>query len=197
MSFQELVLSKRAILPIIPKPSTVADGTYIVTGANSGLGYECVKHFASLGASQIILAVRSLDKGNIALEKIRAETGRPDVGEVWELDLTSLDSVEAFSKRLNTLDRVDALIENAGIALDKFSLAGGVETTLKVNVISTVLLAVRAFPKLQESAKRFGITPHIVVVSSGAAFMANGILGGIDGNIFNVLSEEKASLANR
>jgi len=148
----DFISTQWAKLPIVPTPSSVTGGTYIVTGANTGLGFECAKHFVSLGATRVILAVRSMERGNTALATIRRETGRNDVGEVWELDLTSLDSVEAFAKRLDKLERVDALIENASIALDTLGFANGVETSLMVNVVGTMLLAVRAVPKLQESA---------------------------------------------
>ncbi|KAF2456237.1 putative short-chain dehydrogenase [Lineolata rhizophorae] len=184
----DLVRTQRTQLPIVPTPSTVAGGTYIVTGANTGLGFECAKHFISLGASRVIIAVRSVQKGDAALAIIRKETGRYDVGEVWELDLASLDSVEAFAKRLDTLDRVDALIENASLALVQFSLTEGMETSLMVNVASTMLLAIRALPKLRASAKMFKIQPHLVVVTSGTAFSQKGVLEGTEGNIFDALS---------
>ena len=65
----------------------------VVTGANSGLGLETTRALADHGAS-VVLAVRDLDKGEVAVEEIRA--GRPDADlELQQLDLASLDSVRS------------------------------------------------------------------------------------------------------
>ncbi|PCG95217.1 Short-chain dehydrogenase/reductase SDR [Penicillium occitanis (nom. inval.)] len=150
-SFIDFARNQYTHLPIPEPPANIKDATYIVTGANTGLGYECAKHLFHMGAKRIILAVRTPSKGEAALATIRSETGRKDVGEVWELDLTSLDSVEAFAQRVNKLDRLDAIIENAGVVMTKFQLVEGIETSVLVNVVSTMLLAFRVLPKLQES----------------------------------------------
>lgn len=113
------------------------------------------------------------------------------------MDLSSLDAVEQFAKKLNALNRLNALIENAGIALDQFGLADGMETSVTVNVAATMLLAIGAMPKLQESAKRFGIKPHLVVVASMTAFDMKGVVEGIEGDIFNALSQETSNMAIR
>jgi len=101
---------------VTPKyPTQSCEGkTVIVTGANVGLGYEAAKHFVRLGAAKVILAVRSLDKGDAAAKSIEAEEHRSGVVEVWELDLGRYESVKKFAKRVDGLDRVDAVIENAG-----------------------------------------------------------------------------------
>ena len=66
----------------------------IVTGANSGLGYEDVKAFVRNGA-QTILACRNMNKANKALVKI--QTKIPDArAEIMQLDLGSLDSIKRF-----------------------------------------------------------------------------------------------------
>ncbi len=164
-----------------------------MTGANTGLGFECVKHLFRMGAGRIILAVRSCEKGEAALAAIRSETGIHDVGEAWELDLASFDSVEAFAKRLSMLDRLDALIANAGVVTTRFQTVEGMEMSLLVNVVSTMLLGFRALPKLQESARKFGIQPHLTVVSSRTAFGSNmkQAMDKLQGDVFDVLSTEK------
>lgn len=171
--FIEFVRDQYTNLPVPEPPANIKDAAYIVTGANTGLGYECTKHLFRMGTKRIILAVRTLSKGEVALATIRSETGRKDVGEVWELDLTSLDSVEAFAQRVNKLDRLDAIIENAGVVMTKFQLVEGIEMSVLVNVVSTMLLAFRVLPKLQESAGRFGIQTHLVIVSSNTSFQDN------------------------
>ena len=69
--------------------------TVIVTGANSGLGYEATKAFARHGAD-VVLACRSTERGNEAAERIRG--GLPDSSlTVLELDLADLSSVQEFA----------------------------------------------------------------------------------------------------
>ncbi|KAJ9143866.1 putative Short-chain dehydrogenase [Pleurostoma richardsiae] len=193
--FLDFVREQRTPLPLVPTPADVSGGTYIVTGSNTGLGYECAKHLVRLGATRVILAVRSPSRGAAALASIRKETGKPAAGEVWELDLTSLASVEAFAARLAALDRLDALIESAGIARRFFELVEGLESSLTVNVLGTFLLAMRAIPKLRESAKKFGIQPHVAIVTSETGFMMKPRpLEGVKSNVFETLSDEKTAI---
>lgn len=88
----------------------------IVTGANSGIGFEAAKEFARKGA-QTILACRSMDKAQAALDQIRAEL--PDAtAEIMELDLASLTSVRQFALGFQAkYDRLDVLVNNAGIMM--------------------------------------------------------------------------------
>jgi NAD(P)-dependent dehydrogenase (short-subunit alcohol dehydrogenase family) len=192
--FFDFVRDQYADLPVPQAPANIKDATYIVTGANSGIGLECTKHLFRMGTKRIILAVRSLDKGEAALAAIRKETGRMDAGEIWELDLASLDSVEAFAERIRGLDRLDALIANAGVAAGSFKKVDGLEMSLLVNDISTMLLALRALPKLQESARSLGTQTHLVVVSSNTAFeSAQGRrFKSLEGDVFDALSVEKS-----
>jgi NAD(P)-dependent dehydrogenase (short-subunit alcohol dehydrogenase family) len=194
----DIIRTQRQELPIVPTKETVVGGTYIVTGANTGLGLECAKHFVRLGASRVIMAVRSLEKGRVALATLEKETSISGVADVWELDLSSFESVETFAKRVNTLDRVDALIENASVAIDRFTLSEGIETSLMVNVIGTMLLALRVLPKLQESAHKFGLHPHLVIVSSGLGLMLKGdALEKSKSNIFETLSKADVTMSKQ
>ena len=70
----------------------------IVTGANTGIGYEAAAVLADKGA-HVVLAVRNLDKGNDAADRIRATTPNADV-TLQELDLASLDSVRNAADKL-------------------------------------------------------------------------------------------------
>ena len=88
----------------------------IVTGANSGIGYEAAKEFARKGA-QTILACRSMDKAQAALAELRAEVPQAQA-EIMELDLTSLASVRAFAEAFKAkYDKLDVLVNNAGIMM--------------------------------------------------------------------------------
>lgn len=88
--------------------------TAIVTGANSGLGYDTAAALAAKGA-QVVLAVRNLDKGNEAVDRIRNSTPNAAVS-LTELDLSSLDSVRRAADELRAAHpRIDLLINNAGV----------------------------------------------------------------------------------
>lgn len=88
----------------------------IVTGANSGIGFEAAKEFARKGA-ETILACRSVEKGSDTEQRIRAEI--PDAKlKSMVLDLSSLKSVRAFADEFNTAhSRLDVLLNNAGIMM--------------------------------------------------------------------------------
>lgn len=81
----------------------------VVTGANTGLGYETAKALAERGAS-VVLAVRDVEKGEQAAARMTGDV------TVQALDLTSLDSVRTAAAALRSrLDRIDLLINNAGV----------------------------------------------------------------------------------
>lgn len=158
-------------LPLLITTEKCSGGTYIVTGANTGLGFEAAKHLVSVGAAKVILGVRNVSAGETAKAKIEEATGKANVAAVWELDLASYSSVQSFAKRAAVeLDRIDALIENAAVAGAARIRAEGHVETVTVNVLSTLLLAVLLLPKLSESAQKFSILPHLVIVTSGAGF---------------------------
>ena len=87
--------------------------TAVVTGANTGLGYETALTLAAKGAN-VVVAVRNLEKGRDAVRRIEQVTGA-DV-ELQRLDLSSLRSVRDAADELRTAhDRIDLLINNAGV----------------------------------------------------------------------------------
>ncbi|KAL3417166.1 Retinol dehydrogenase 11 [Phlyctema vagabunda] len=160
----------------IPYPTTDFSGkTVIVTGANTGLGFEAAKHFVRLNAARVIIAVRNVEKGEAAKQRIEAELPEQKKKvniQVWQLDLSSYQSVQDFAARvLRDLDRLDVLLENAGIGTNNYVLTEGTESTLTTNVFSTELLALLLLPKLQETASRFNTQPVISIVSSDLHFL--------------------------
>lgn len=86
----------------------------LITGANSGLGFETARALARKGA-RVIMAVRNLDKGQAAIENIRRET--PDAQlDLLHVDLASLDSVRAFADAVREqYDELHILVNNAGV----------------------------------------------------------------------------------
>jgi NAD(P)-dependent dehydrogenase (short-subunit alcohol dehydrogenase family) len=86
----------------------------VITGANTGLGYETAAALAAKGA-HVVLAVRNLDKGKDAAALIHKRSPAAEV-ILQELDLTSLDSIHAAAEQLRSdHDRIDLLINNAGV----------------------------------------------------------------------------------
>ncbi|KAK4140727.1 uncharacterized protein C8A04DRAFT_39647 [Dichotomopilus funicola] len=172
---EDAVATQARNLPLLATRELCAGKTYIVTGANVGLGFEAAKHLASLGAGKVVLAVRTPAKGEAAKAAIdeAAGTGAAGVVEVWPLDLERYESVKAFARRAEAeLDRIDAVVENAAVALATRQLAEGHVKPLTVNVLSTFLLAVLLVPVMREKARRAGdgVLPRLVVVTSRAGF---------------------------
>lgn len=166
MGMLEFLYSQLLVTPV--HPTTSCEGqTIIVTGSNCGLGKEAARHFARLGASKVILAVRNIKAGEAAKCDIKNTTKcNPAAIEVWPLDLASYGFIELFADRAAKLPRVDVLLENAGIATNNWEIVQGHERTIAINVISTFYLAMVMLPKLISSAKEFGIQPRLTVVSS-------------------------------
>jgi NAD(P)-dependent dehydrogenase (short-subunit alcohol dehydrogenase family) len=90
--------------------------TAVVTGANTGLGFQTATALAAKGA-RVVLAVRNLEKGKEALDRITAANPGAEV-ELQSLDLASLASIRTAAAELETgHDRIDLLINNAGVML--------------------------------------------------------------------------------
>jgi NAD(P)-dependent dehydrogenase (short-subunit alcohol dehydrogenase family) len=88
--------------------------TAIITGANTGLGYETAVALAARGA-HVVLAVRNLDKGKDAQSRIVAAAPGASVG-LQQLDLSSLAAIHTAADELKSqYDRIDLLINNAGV----------------------------------------------------------------------------------
>lgn len=144
--------------------------TILVTGANTGLGFEAATKFVALGASRVILGVRNLEKGEEAKRRIEAHTGIKGVIEVWSLDMNLYDSIRELAARASNLDRLDVALLNAGVYKFRYDKSTyGWEETLQVNVISTALLGLLLLPVLRASsnATGHGNRPVLEIVCSG------------------------------
>lgn len=120
-----------------PVPTEDFSGkTIILTGANVGLGKEASKHFVRLNAHKVILAVRSIKKGDAAKAEIETETKCTGVVEVYELDYSSYASVKTFAARVAELERIDIAILNAGVATEKVEISEDNENTITVNALT-------------------------------------------------------------
>ncbi|MDP7704699.1 MULTISPECIES: SDR family NAD(P)-dependent oxidoreductase [unclassified Mycobacterium] len=107
--------------------------TAVITGANTGLGFETAAALAAHGA-RVVLAVRNLDKGKQAVDRITAATPGAEV-QLQELDLGSLASVRDAAAQLRANhDRIDLLINNAGVMYPpKSTTADGFEMQFGTN----------------------------------------------------------------
>ena len=153
----------------LPEPTASFQGrTVIVTGSNVGLGLEASRSFVRLGASRVILACRNLSKGRAAAKDICRTTGcSPDTVDVWELDMGSYASVQAFAAKVNVeLPRLDALIANAGINSHAFNLVEDNEAMVTINVVSLFLLGFLLHPRLRETAAKYNTECHFTITSS-------------------------------
>ncbi|KAK0712052.1 hypothetical protein B0H67DRAFT_305386 [Lasiosphaeris hirsuta] len=183
----------------IPQPSaSFSSKTVIITGANGGLGKETAKHVLRLGASKVVLACRSPARGNRARVEVElASKCGPGVVNVWELDLESPSSIKGFVDKANALPRLDVLVNNAGIMEVEFRVVYGTERTVAVNDIGTFLLALQLIPKMKETARRFGVTPHMTFVGSALYDVAK-YPERHGGDLFTWLEDERnVNLANQ
>jgi NAD(P)-dependent dehydrogenase (short-subunit alcohol dehydrogenase family) len=123
-----LLLLESAVNKWRTLPETVVDlkgRTVIVTGSNVGLGLEAAKRFYAMNPARLILAVRTVSKGETAKRSIlETRIGAPPYGDprdqtkvdVWQLDLGSFGSVKQFVNKCEAeLDRIDILLENAAV----------------------------------------------------------------------------------
>jgi NAD(P)-dependent dehydrogenase (short-subunit alcohol dehydrogenase family) len=125
--------------------------TFVVTGANSGIGLEAARELARAGA-RVVMAVRTPEKGHAAAAGLSGDV------EVRELDLASLASVRSFAADLE--GPVDVLINNAGVmALPHRTTADGFEMQFGTNHLGHFALTGLLLGRLRD---------RVVTLSSGA-----------------------------
>ncbi|KAI8213941.1 putative quinate permease [Colletotrichum sp. SAR 10_76] len=177
----ELALFERSHSSKSPKPllavgmGHLSGKTAIITGGNTGLGYEAAIQLLNLKLSNLILAVRSLERGEDAAAKLRKQHPSATI-DVWQLDMNSCDSIQEFARRAEShLSRIDIVILNAGIMKMSFSKnpSTGHEETLQVNYLSTVLLAILLLPVLKAKRKPDGDPAHLTIVNAALTLAAS------------------------
>ena len=147
--------------------------TALITGANKGIGFEVARELARMGL-RVFLGARNVEAGRSAAEKLRAD------GDVafLEIDVSDGDSIRRAADELaGQTDRLDVLVNNAGILLDEDKDALTVtskifETTLRTNTLGPWLVA-QAFAPLMKKSRE----PRIVNVSSGGGQLEDGADG--------------------
>jgi NAD(P)-dependent dehydrogenase (short-subunit alcohol dehydrogenase family) len=147
--------------------------TFVVTGANSGIGYEAARALAKKRAS-VVLGCRNLEKGRSAVDAIHKEA--PDASlELEQLDLGELASVRAFAEKVsNRHRRLDVLVNNAGVmAIPRRTTRDGFEMQIGTNHLGHFALTGLLLNRLAGSAPA-----RVVTVSSMAHVM--GKFGALD-----------------
>ena len=136
--------------------------TIVVTGANSGLGFEASKMFAENNA-ELVMACRSIERGKNAKEEIEEEIEDPDL-EVKKLNLADLESVKDFAEEFKANhDELDILCNNAGVmAIPREETEDGFEKQFGVNHLGHFALTTHLFPALKEAQEA-----RVVTQSSG------------------------------
>ncbi|XP_042322927.1 retinol dehydrogenase 11-like [Sceloporus undulatus] len=149
-------------------PVDLSGKTAVVTGANSGIGKFVALDLARRNA-RTILACRSLERGQAALEEIRRATGNPQV-QLRILDTSSMASVRDFAQRfLEEEKRLDILVNNAGASgLPHTVTAEGLELTFATNFLGPFLLTNLLLDAMKASAPA-----RIVNVSSFMHYWGN------------------------
>ncbi|KAL8733909.1 MAG: hypothetical protein Q9181_003417 [Wetmoreana brouardii] len=168
MSFLYSLLYSK-LHPPLPPTSSFTDRTILITGANCGLGFEAALKFVSLGAQHVILACRSLSKGEDAKREIEERTGcEKDVMRVMQVDMGNYESVRAFVKCVEReIGTLDVVLLNAGVVQPEYKVGGeGWEETLQVNVLGTTLLGILLLPLLKRGAVK-DRRKNLCFVSSG------------------------------
>src|SRR5438477_10281343 len=151
----------------------------LVTGANKGIGFEVARQLARKGF-HVFLGARKSDAGVAAVQKLNKEGEKEDYGEisVLKIDVSKPDSVrraaEEFSRKS---DRLDTLVNNAGILLDDdkdvlTATPETFETTLRTNALGALLVSQAFVPFLKKSD-----APRIVNVSSSGGQLTDGADG--------------------
>ncbi|KAI1262935.1 short-chain dehydrogenase/reductase-like protein [Xylariaceae sp. FL1019] len=172
------------VMPLPPAQADFTGKTVIVTGASSGIGREAARHFVQLNAKRVILGCRDSMKGqdakNDIINSARNTSGDGCEIQTWPVDLESFESVRAFCDRAGSLDRLDIVVENAGLLSQQYQEAEGYERLCTVNVISTWLMALLLLPILKRTKAKYYTSgkdkriesdiPHLCVVGSNAHF---------------------------
>lgn len=155
-----------------------AGKTAVVTGASDGIGFEIAKALADFGC-RVLLPVRNREKGQRALARIGEEVDRAEL-ELFDLDLSSLRSVDALVRTLLVLDEpIDFLMINAGIVQlaqrTPIITEDGHEVAFQTNFLGHFGLVIGLLPLLRRSQTR--IVLQCSIAARGATGFWESLLG--------------------
>jgi NAD(P)-dependent dehydrogenase (short-subunit alcohol dehydrogenase family) len=161
----------------LPKDLDLTGKVALVTGANSGLGLEFSRQLLTHGISRLILAVRTVAKGEAVRSQLLAEPGikksNPKAQvEVIGLDVASYESIKKFTSAVRSkYERLDILMLNAGIGFLPAELTvDGHERTIQVNYLANVLLIFELLPLLEATSSNSGQPARVTITGSRMAY---------------------------
>jgi len=135
----------------------------LVTGANSGIGKSTAHALATMNAT-VVMVCRDRRRAEPVRDEIKSATGNQDL-ELMICDLSSQTDIRRFAAEfINSHNRLDVLVNNAGVVVRQRSLTeDGIETTFAVNHLGYFLLTHLLLDLLKQSA------PSLIVNVSSAA----------------------------
>lgn len=169
--------------------------TILITGANSGLGFEAAKQLAKQG-HEIILLCRNKEKGEIAVSEIKSYSNNQNI-HLYTANLASQKSIEAVAQQIKKdISKLDVLLNNAGGVFNNFQLSeDGIEMTIANNHFNYFWLTYYLFDLLKN-----GKDARIINVASDSHYSAKKIdiesFYQKKGNYFVLSAYEQSKLAN-
>lgn len=169
--------------------------TILITGANSGLGFEAAKQLAKQG-HEIILLCRNKEKGEIAVSEIKSYSNNQNI-HLYTANLASQKSIETVAQQIKKdISKLDVLLNNAGGVFNNFQLSeDGIEMTIANNHFNYFWLTYYLFDLLKN-----GKDARIINVASDSHYSAKKIdiesFYQKKGNYFVLSAYEQSKLAN-
>jgi len=149
--------------------SDLTGKTFVITGANTGIGKITARELAKRGA-HVILACRSIDKTQPVIDELKRESGNDKI-ELVALDLADLASVRRCAENLLARNiPIHGLINNAGLAGSRGTTKDGFELTFGTNHLGHYLLTRLLLDRIKQSGPA-----RIVNVASASHYQARGI----------------------
>ncbi|PKX96183.1 NAD(P)-binding protein [Aspergillus novofumigatus IBT 16806] len=140
----------------------------LITGANSGIGFELAAQLTAKGSYHVLMGVRSIQKGHAALARLQS-CNLPGTPELLHLDVTDDETIQ---RAVETVEqnhgRVDILINNAAIVASAPTLRQGLQEEFNTNATGPAVVTESFIPLLQKSTG----SSRIINISSGAGSIA-------------------------
>lgn len=136
----------------------------LITGATDGIGRTAAAEFARRG-NHVIVHGRSEEKCRAVAAEVEGAGGR---ATIMTADLSSMPAVRLFADQAASLERIDVLVNNAGVYMNEKKItADGFETTFAVNHLAHFLLTTRLLPILERSRPARVITVSSIAHNRG------------------------------
>lgn len=134
-----------------------------MTGGNGGIGFELAAQLLVFPTNHVLLGSRSPEKGGAAVKDLQSR-GHPGTVELLALDVADEHSIKAAAEQVGgKFGRIDALVNNAAVAMPPGSMAEQMATCFRTNATGPLLMGDAFAPLLKKTQG----TPRIVNVSSG------------------------------